>query len=185
MQLALLMGAAVAVSAFQGPIILRSQGRRRGELLCSAESEFRYYEEWRRTGKQPLRLIPFETARTAVQNLGLTSIDEWEEWVVDNKPGITSTRCWLMPNQPDEAYAASGWQGWDDWLGVMLPYEAARDVVREMGILSQEQWWALVKLEAPKLQRLRVPARPHLKYPREWQGYDTWLGLPETPLTFP
>ena len=132
-----------------------------------------------------MRLIPFETARTAVQNLGLTSIDEWEEWVVDNKPGITSTRCWLMPNQPDEAYAASGWQGWDDWLGVMLPYEAARDVVREMGILSQEQWWAVVKLEAPKLQRLRVPARPHLKYPREWQGYDTWLGLPETPLTFP
>ena len=39
--------------------------------------------------------------------------------------------------------------------------------------------------QAPKLQRLRVPARPHLKYPREWQGYDRWLGLPETPLTVP
>ena len=31
----------------------------------------------------------------------------WEEWVIDNKPGITSTRAWFMPNQPDEAYAAS------------------------------------------------------------------------------
>ena len=39
--------------------------------------------------------------------------------------------------------------------------------------------------QAPRLQCLRVPARPHLKYPREWEGYDAWLGLPETPLTFP
>ena len=44
---------------------------------------------------------------------------------------------------------------------------------------------ALTPDQAPRLQRLRVPARPHLKYPREWEGYDAWLGLPETPLTFP
>ena len=135
------------------PVTLRSRGCSRGqrtrELLCSTESQFRYYEEWRRTGKQPQRLIPFDTARAAVQNIGLLSRDEWEEWVTDNKPGITSTRAWFMPNQPDEAYAASGWQGWDDWLGVMLSYDAAREVVATLGIKTQEQWWAVVKLEAP------------------------------------
>ena len=113
------------VAQTAAPVKLRSRGQRTRELLCSTESQFRYYEEWRRTGKQPQRLIPFDTARAAVQNIGLLSRDEWEEWVTDNKPGITSTRAWFMPNQPDEAYAASGWQGWDDWLGVMLPYDAA------------------------------------------------------------
>jgi hypothetical protein len=38
------------------------------------------------------RLIPFETARASVQRLSLRSRDEWEDWVRDNKPGITSTR---------------------------------------------------------------------------------------------
>ena len=122
-------------SGFQPAAVqLRSRGCDRGcqrtrKLLCSAESQFRYYEEWRRTGKQPQRLIPFETARAAVQNIGLLTREEWDEWVADNKPGVTSTRAWFMPNRPDEAYADSGWQGWDDWLGVILPYEAAREVV--------------------------------------------------------
>ena len=123
-------------SGFQPAAVkqLRSRGCDRGcqrtcKPLCSAESQFRYYEEWRRTGKQPQRLIPFETARAAVQNIGLLTREEWDEWVADNKPGVTSTRAWFMPNRPDEAYADSGWQGWDDWLGVILPYEAAREVV--------------------------------------------------------
>ena len=139
------------VAQTAAPVKLRSRGQRTRELLCSTESQFRYYEEWRRTGKQPQRLIPFDTARAAVQNIGLLSRDEWEEWVTDNKPGITSTRAWFMPNQPDEAYAASGWQGWDDWLGVMLSYDAAREVVATLGIKTQEQWWAVVKLEVSKL----------------------------------
>ena len=149
-------------SGFQPAAVrLRSRGCDRGcqrtrKLLCSAESQFRYYEEWRRTGKQPQRLIPFDTARAAVQNIGLLSRDEWEEWVTDNKPGITSTRAWFMPNQPDEAYAARGWQGWDDWLGVILPYEAAREVVATLGIKTQEQWWAVVKLEVSKLVSQQV-----------------------------
>ena len=123
-------------SGFQPAAVkqLRSRGCDRGcqrtrKPLCSAESQFRYYEEWRRTGKQPQRLIPFETARAAVQNIGLLTREEWDEWVADNKPGVTSTRAWFMPNRPDEAYADSGWQGWDDWLGVILPYEAAHEVV--------------------------------------------------------
>ena len=165
MRKALLICTACVVPGARGfqtaaPVKLCSRGssrlQRTRELLCSTESQFRYYEEWRRTGKQPQRLIPFDTARAAVQNIGLLSRDEWEEWVTDNKPGITSTRAWFMTNQPDEAYAARGWQGWDDWLGVILPYEAAREVVATLGIKTQEQWWAVVKLEVSKLVSQQV-----------------------------
>jgi hypothetical protein len=47
----------------------------------------------------------------------------------------------MMPDSPDKAYGEQ-WQSWDDWLGVPLGYERARDVVRSLGILSQEHWWA-------------------------------------------
>ena len=39
--------------------------------------------------------------------------------------------------------------------------------------------------QAPLLQKLRVPARPHLFYAAEWKGYDYWLGRSDTPLVFP
>ena len=88
MRLALLICTACVAPGARGfqtaaPVLLRScsrgiRGRRTRELLCSTESQFRYYEEWRRTGKQPQRLIPFDTARAAVQNIGLLSRAEWD-----------------------------------------------------------------------------------------------------------
>ena len=129
------------------------------------------------------KLIPWKTARAAVQRLGFKEQDEWEEWVMDNKPGITSRHHWLMPDEPDVAYVE--WAGWDDWLGVPLGYNEAREVVKKLGVKSQEMWWAYSREHADELLSLRVPSRPHLHYKGDWKGYDRWLSLPDTPLTLP
>jgi len=130
------------------------------------------------------RNIPFETARFSVQRIGLQSEDEWWAWCADLKPGITSKRFWHLPSRPDLAYPAE-WQGWDDWLGVLLPFAEARAAVSRLGVLSQEHWWAVARERASLLQQLRVPARPHIYYAKEWRGYDDWLGKPETTLVMP
>ena len=129
------------------------------------------------------RLVPFNIARAAVQRLSLRSQSEWHAWVADNKPGITSKHRWLVPDEPDTAY--NEWKGWEDWLGIPLGYEEARTVVAELGIQSQELWWAYSREHADDLQTLRVPSRPHIFYKEEWMGYDHWLSLPERPLVLP
>lgn len=134
--------------------------------------------------RPPKRNIPFETARFSVQRLGLRTEEEWRLWCADQKPGITSKRSWHMPSKPDVAYSEQ-WQGWDDWLGVPLSFNEACAVVATLNVMSQEQWWAVAREQAALLQTLRVPARPHIYYAAEWQGYDHWLGRPETPLIFP
>ena len=130
------------------------------------------------------RLIPWEIARRSVHRLSLRSETEWWEWVHDNKPGITSNRNWLLPNQPDVAYPED-WLSWDDWLGVPLSYSEACAVVAKLGVTSQEQWWAFARERADVLTDLRVPAQPHLYYASEWRGYDEWLALPVIPLVLP
>lgn len=129
------------------------------------------------------RLIPFLVARETAQRLGMRTQEEWQQWVSDNKPGVTSTYRWYMPDQPDAAY--DEFDGWDDWLGVPLSYDEARSKVGELGIPSQEAWWAFSREQHRLLMRLRVPGRPHIYYVKEWNGYDEWLGLPDTPLVLP
>ena len=102
MRLALLICTACVAPGARGfqaaaPVLLRScsrgvRGRRTRELLCSTESQFRYYEEWRRTGKQPQRLIPFDTARAAVQNIGLLSRAEWEAVLTRTSRSLRTVR---------------------------------------------------------------------------------------------
>ena len=53
-------------------------------------------------------------------------------------------------------------------------------MARSLGVRSQEQWWAVTREQSELLLKLRIPARPHLFYRKEWKGYDEWLGLPET-----
>lgn len=133
-------------------------------------------------GSSP-KLIPWPLARRAAQRLGFREREEWDEWVINNKPGVTSKFNWLMPDEPDKAYEE--WDSWDDWLGVPLGYDEAREKVADLGVKSQEAWWAFSREHSDELLSLRVPSRPHLYYRQEWQGYDHWLSMPERPLTLP
>lgn len=81
------------------------------------------------------------------------------------------------------------WRGWDDFLGVTLPFEAAKAVVHsvcpELGVKNQEDWWRLVEQRASMLADLRVPVQPHIYYRAAWQGYDDWLGVENQTLFVP
>ena len=89
-----------------------------------------------------------------------------------------------MPSRPDKVYAED-WVGWDEFLGVLLPFEEARRAVHMLNIQSQEEWWELVSTRPTFVASLRVPARPHLFFKERWQGYDDWLGLEPTQLFVP
>ena len=89
--------------------------------------------------------------------------------------------------------------GWDDWLGVMLPFHEARELVRLLGVTSEAQYVAM-KRQGEELERVddeqwnaghalrvatgsthavdtgRLPAHPEQYYRAEWTGWASFLG---------
>lgn len=147
--------------------------------------------EQRRNAAAAARPLPFETVRETVQLQGLRTEKEWKLWYRSNRKGLRQRflnffkdgSCPIVPERPDVVYAEE-WQGWDDFLGVLLPYDDAKTVAASLGVGSQEEWWTFVRANDKLLLRLRIPASPHLFYRCEWQGYDEWLGKEVTPLYF-
>ena len=71
------------------------------------------------------RLFSYETSRKAVLSLGLRSKKEWDEFVADGKRGYGA----YLPNDPEEMYADE-WISWDEFLGLMRPYNETQYIVR-------------------------------------------------------
>jgi hypothetical protein len=143
-------------------------------------------------GRKPRRVLaelPFAEARSMARAMGMSSREEWDEY---DCPGA-----YRLPKDPDIAWA-SEWRGWEDWLGVTLPFAEARELVRGLGLASEQEYVDLLKAGAD-LERVsddawnsghalkvrqaaaavdtgRLPARPELKYGPEWQGWKDWLG---------
>jgi len=134
---------------------------------------------WRRKYR---RVLPFVEARRCVQAIGFSGKDEWDEWVSEGKKSPYLGP--YVPSNPHEMYAEE-WQGWADFLGVLLDFQSARKVVAALGLKSQEEWLALVDGDAVRLRELRLPAQPRKVYSAHWRGYDHWLGLPESTLYVP
>ena len=109
--------------------------------------------------------------------------------------------CRLDIGEPREAMYAEEWQGWDDFLGVILPYSQAqlpcsqatcpgqaRLVSRMLGLKSQDDWYTFVESDSVRrvapiysswtvsralgLRGLRLPALPAVYYKTDWQGYE-------------
>lgn len=132
---------------------------------------FRHHDEVplrARSTVSPHSLVLQNTCWQPLTTLSLALMFQWLEWVENNKPGITSKFNWLMPDEPNRAYEE--WTSWDDWLGVPLSYEEARQAVAELDVLSQEAWWAYSREHSDELLSLRVPSRPHLYYRDEWHA---------------
>jgi hypothetical protein len=132
---------------------------------------FRHHDEVplrARSTVSPHSLVLQNTCWQPLTTLSLALMFQWLEWVENNKPGITSKFNWLMPDEPNRAYEE--WTSWDDWLGVPLSYEEARQAVAELDVRSQEAWWAYSREHSDELLSLRVPSRPHLYYRDEWHA---------------
>jgi hypothetical protein len=88
----------------------------------------------------------------------------------------------------------------DARMGVTLPYEKARALVRALGLASSEEYTQFLasgaeleraapeawnsghalrfreKAAAAGVDTGRLPALPELKYRAEWAGWEDWLG---------
>lgn len=151
-------------------------------------------------GSRPRRVLAetlsFSEAREMARAMGFASKDEWDEY---DCPGA-----YRLPKDPDAVWA-SEWQGWDDWLGVMLPLDAARNLLRSIGVSSEEAYRDL-KASGEGMERVdagawkgshalrlreralppegalhvdvgRLPAQPDLFYRGAWKGWHDFLGL--------
>ena len=118
----------------------------------------------------------FEEARASARTLGFRSQDEWRVWCREGK------RPRGIPGDPRQAFPRE-FQGWPDWLGYeprtcrghMMPFSAARECVRKLGLGSAKEYqaWARTR-ERPRA----IASNPPVTYSSEWAGWPDWLGYP-------
>lgn len=133
-------------------------------------------------------VLSFAEARAMARSMGMASEEEWTEY---SCPGA-----YRLPLDPHVVWA-SEWRGWDDFLGVMLPFAEARSLARELGVRDREGY-ERAKAAGAETQRSdagawggghalrtrrgpgdpdveRLPARPDLYYRAEWTGWGDFL----------
>jgi len=142
--------------------------------------------------KRVLAELPFAEARAMARAMGMSSKEEWDEY---SCPGA-----YRLPKDADVVWAAE-WCGWDDWLGVPLGFEEARQLARTLGVTGPDEFAAL-KTASERVRRAdtdawnaghalrmggdddgdggvdlgRLPVRPDLYYHREWAGWSDFIG---------
>ena len=130
---------------------------------------------WNKLAK--LSWMPFEEARAFVRSLNLKSREEWKVFCKSN------LRPFDIPMYSDNVYKKLGWINWGDFLGngaiatrflTYLPFNEARDFVRNLGFKSGKDYFEYCKTEnKPK----DLPRNPERTYKKEgWIGMNDWLG---------
>ena len=107
------------------------------------------------------RLIPYEVARQRAMSLGLRSKQEWDEYIEfeGNKEHGP-----YLPTRPEEMYP-DDFEGWDDFLGCMRPYEETRQMVQcVLGLKSMQDYRKFVSTDSKRAEGLRIPAKPDIVY---------------------
>eukprot|EP00586_Coscinodiscus_wailesii_P016663 CAMPEP_0172502452 /NCGR_PEP_ID=MMETSP1066-20121228/160161_1 /TAXON_ID=671091 /ORGANISM="Coscinodiscus wailesii, Strain CCMP2513" /LENGTH=257 /DNA_ID=CAMNT_0013277711 /DNA_START=21 /DNA_END=794 /DNA_ORIENTATION=+ len=127
------------------------------------------------------RTIPYEKARIKAMSLGLRSKADWDDYLADGK----KIHGPYLPNRPDEMYP-DDWISWEEFLGVMRPYDEARDlVVTVLGLTCMDEYEAFVGDDVKRAEGLRIPAKPHKVYKgKGWRGFDHFFGKEESTLYF-
>lgn len=118
----------------------------------------------------------FEAAREFVKTLGLKNQMEWRAYCKSGNKPID------IPSNPDEIYTGD-WVNFNDWLGNgkripgvtwddLLPFDAAREFVRALGLKNQKAWKAYCTSGSKPSD---IPSCPEVIY-NEWVNLGDWLG---------
>jgi hypothetical protein len=160
----------VSVDAFVAdqpslPIICRHKAL--GRTLVSIHSNMASSS----TNQKKRGLYPFAEARKIARGHGFGTAKEFMEY---DCPGA-----YQLPKNPNEVWA-DDWKGWEDFLGICLEFEEARNVARSLkNIDTEEAYLALFrekKLSDDDIAS-RLPYRPDLKYKDQWISWDDYLNL--------
>jgi hypothetical protein len=124
------------------------------------------------------RLYTYAEARRKARTYGFTTRNEFVEY--------ECAGAYQLPKNADEVWAED-WSDWDDFLGVPLSFDVARDVVRTangeggtgMVVKSDETYMEWLKSEAVSDDDLasRLPMRPDLYYKTQWVSWEDFLGV--------
>jgi len=73
---------------------------------------------------------------------------------------------------------AEEWVSWDEFLGLMRPYDETRHMVQNVLCLrNMEQYYFFVNGDRKRAEGLRIPAKPHIVYSEKgWRGEDHFFG---------
>ena len=120
------------------------------------------------------KLYTFAEARRKARTYGFTTQDEFIEY--------ECAGTYQLPKNADEVWLEE-WTNWDDFLGVPLTFDVAKEVVRqvlvkERGVDSEDTYIALIKSGDISDDELasRLPLRPDLYYKSVWTSWDDFLG---------
>ena len=118
-------------------------------------------------------VVPYETARLWVMELGLRSKAEWDEYVAEGKVFHGA----YLPNHPDEMYADE-WVSWEEFLGLMRSYDDTRNIVQNvLGIHTMEEYMRFIEMHPKRAEGLRIPAKPDVVYrDKGWIGEEHFFG---------
>lgn len=117
-------------------------------------------------------VVPYDTARKWVMELGLRSKAEWDEYVEDGKVFHRS----YLPNHPDEMYADE-WVSWEEFLGLMRSYNDTRNIVQNvLRIHTLKEYSQFIAMNPKRAEGLRIPAKPWIVYREQWVGEEDFFG---------
>lgn len=120
------------------------------------------------------KLIPYESARACAMSLGLRSKAEWDEY---QGSGECHEHGAYLPNRPDLMYA-DDWVGWDDFLGIMRPYNEARDLVHTLRLHNFDEYERFILADKSRAEGLRIPAKPHIVYrDKGWVSFEEFFWI--------
>ena len=119
------------------------------------------------------KLIPYESARARAMSLGLRSKAEWDDF---QESGEARRHGPYLPSRPDLMYP-DDWVNWDEFLGVMRPYDEARELVRTLGIQNWDEYELFIRNDKKRAEGLRIPAKPHIVYRNTgWTTVEDFFG---------
>jgi hypothetical protein len=124
----------------------------------------------------------------------LDTEEEWKEWIDNGEKKMP-----LIPSNPDEAYADSGWEGWHDFLNEpvdasavvkdaelgsvavrkprFLPLISARMWARSMHMETEGEWRDWV--DSGEKKSPLIPSNPDEVYADSgWEGWHDFLNEP-------
>lgn len=128
------------------------------------------------------KYFSFIEARAYVRSQNLKNVQEWKKWSKGALEG-KQRRPDFIPSSPDVVYKNDGWINWSDWIGSKkkleeyLPFEEAREFIRNLNLENTEQWQRYYQGKLDGLEKPdNVPWNPQKIYADKWNGIKDWLG---------